>query len=148
MTNDQMHELARVGAQARLQAIEGERSAILQAFPNLGSTPTGASTNGAAVPRTARRRGGMSPSQRKAVSERMKAYWAKRRGERAGEARVDGASGTASATTKQPAKRKSGMSAEARRAHGERMRAYWAAKRAKKESGSAKRAGRKTGRKK
>jgi hypothetical protein len=145
VTNDQMQELARVGAQARLQAIDEERSAILRAFPALGSRPTPVSNNGSTAParRTVK---GMSPAQRRSVGERMKAYWAKRRGEKAG---ASGAAGdAASDTSSAPAKRKSSMSAEARKAQGERMRAYWAAKRAEKERGSGKRAGRKTGRKK
>jgi hypothetical protein len=137
-------ELARVGAQARLQAIDEERSAILRAFPALGSRPTPVSNNGSSAP-AGRKRKGMSASQRKAVGERMKAYWAKRRGEKAG---ASAPATNAASDTSAPAKRKSGMSAEARKAQGERMRAYWAAKRAEKERGSGKRAGRKTGRKK
>lgn len=102
--------------QARLQAIEEERRAIVEAFPDLGRSS--GRSNGASAP-AARRRKGMSPSQRKAVGLRMKAYWAKRR------------AGKAGAKKAAPnAKRKSGMSAEARKAQGERMRAYWAARRA------------------
>src|SRR3954469_5608388 len=105
MTNDQMHELARVGAQARLRAIDEERSAILRAFPALGSRPMSASNNGSTAP--ARRTGkGMSPAQRRAVGERMKAYWAKRRGENAGASAL--ATDAASDTSSAPAKRKSG----------------------------------------
>jgi hypothetical protein len=82
-TNDQMQELARLGAQARLQAIDENRSAILRAFPALGSRPTPISNNGSTAP--ARRTGkSMSPAQRRAVGERMRTYWAKRRGEKAG----------------------------------------------------------------
>jgi hypothetical protein len=146
MTNSQLQEYARFGAEARLHAIEEERDAIMRAFPDLGRSS--GRTNGAS-PLTARGQG-MSPSQRKAVGERMKAYWAKRRAEKV--RRVDSnalsASEASPAAAKQPSRRKSGMSAEARRAQGERMRAYWAARRAQKQAGSAKRAGRKTGGKK
>ena len=126
MTRSQLMEYARFGAQARLQAIEEERSAIVQAFPDLGRVSGG--SNGASAPAT-RGRKSMSPSQRKAVSERMKAYWAKRRGEKAG---IEGADTQTTAddtagSANQPSKRK-GMSADARKAQGERMRAYWAAR--------------------
>jgi hypothetical protein len=82
MTRSQLQEYARFGAQARLQAIEEERSAIIDAFPDLGRAS--GRSNGASSTVT-RRPKGMSPSQRKAVGERMKAYWAKRRGEKGGE---------------------------------------------------------------
>ena len=156
MTNDQMHELARVGAQARLHAISEERGAILREFPALRTGRTPASTNGSPAP-AGRKRKGMSPSQRKAVGERMKAYWAKRRGEKAGtaaadtQAASDGAASSARRPAKQPSKRK-GMSPAARKAQGERMRAYWAARRAEKGAGdgstTGSRNGRKAGRKK
>jgi hypothetical protein len=67
----------------------------------------------------------MSVAERKAVGRRMRAYWAKRRAEKAR---------TEKATAKP--KRKGGMSAEARKAQGERMRAYWAAKRAQRVDGA------------
>ena len=86
MTRDQMQQFARFGAEARLQAISQERDAILQAFPDLGraSAQANASLDGAAPARRAsapaRKRRRMSAAQRKAVGERMKAYWAKRTG--------------------------------------------------------------------
>jgi hypothetical protein len=119
MTSSQLQEFARFGAQARLQAIEEERNAIIRAFPDLGREP--GTSNGSSSPAT-RGRKGMSPSQRKAIGERMKAYWAKRRGEK----------GQTVAKTARKTKRKSGMSAEARKAQAERMRAYWATRRAEK----------------
>jgi hypothetical protein len=134
VTNDQMRELARLGAQARLQAIDEERSAILRAFPVLGSGRMTASNNGSSAP-LSRRRKGMSPAQRRMVGERMKAYWAKRRRENAGitGSATDGASDTSSA----PAKRKRGMSTEGRKSQGERMRVYSGNRRAKKDGTAA-----------
>jgi hypothetical protein len=123
MTSSQLQEFARFGAQARLQAIEEERNAIMRAFPDLGRSS--GTSNGASSPST-RGRKGMSPSQRKAVGERMKAYWAKRRGEK----------GQTVAKTARKTKRKGGMSAETRKAQGERMKAYWAAKRSQKVNGA------------
>ena len=89
-----MQDLARVGAQARLEALRAERDALLAAFPDLRGSSSGparaarARAGQAAVPaqRAAKRRGGMTPAQRKAVGERMRAYWAARRAEKAGAA--------------------------------------------------------------
>jgi hypothetical protein len=130
MTSSQLQQFARFGAQARLQAIEAERKAIVEAFPDL-RTLSG-STNGAA-PRVTRGRKGMSPSQRKAVGERMRAYWAMRRSDKA--ATTTSGSRTAADGTTGPPKQRSTrkrMSPATRTAHGERMRAYWAARRAAK----------------
>ena len=151
MMTIQIQELARVGAEARLRAIGEERQALLQAFPDLGngtspSTRTSSTAPSASPTPASRKRSGLSPAQRKAVGERIKAYWEKRRGEKA--AGADAVTDAASETPSAPVKRKSGMSADARKAQGERMRAYWAAKRAQKQANSTKRAGRKTGRKK
>jgi hypothetical protein len=75
----------------------------------------------APVARRARKRRRMSPAQRKAVGERMKAYWAKRRAKKAG----------AKQAAAKP-KRKRGMSAEARKRQGEGMKEYWAKRRQQK----------------
>ena len=118
MTTSQLHEFARLGAEARLKAISEEQEAILSTFPELrdGAVPARLTF---AAPRGRRRR--MSATERKAVGRRMKAYWAKRRAAKAG-------------VSKAPAKpkRKRGMSPAARKRQGERMKAYWAAKRAAK----------------
>jgi hypothetical protein len=66
----------------------------------------------------------MSAAERKAVGRRMRAYWAKRRAEKA----------AAKKATAKP-NRKSGMSTEARKRQAERMKAYWAARRAAKPDG-------------
>ena len=134
MTNAQIHELARVGAQARLDAIESERQAILQAFPTLGSQRA-ASRNGSPAP-AGRTRRGMSPSQRKAVGKRMKAYWASRRAEKAG-----GREAVSKTSQRQRPSRgtsgRRGMSAAARKARGERMRTSRAARKAGRNAAAA-----------
>jgi len=85
-----MQDLARVGAQARLDTLKAEQEALLTAFPDLRASSSGqgrparARASEAATPARARRRGGMSPAQRKAVGERMRAYWAARRAAKAG----------------------------------------------------------------
>ena len=78
----QLQRLARRGAQAVLEELEREAAAIRRAFPDLfggRARARKASGGGAASAGRARRRRGMSPAARKAVSERMKKYWAERR---------------------------------------------------------------------
>ncbi len=87
LKQDVLRNLARLGAQARLEQIEMERRAILATFPDLGARrgpgrpaaarAAQAQTPAAAKPRRRRRK--MNAAQRKEVSERMKRYWAERR---------------------------------------------------------------------
>ena len=71
-----LQRFARLGAEARLSELELERAAILRSFPDLArrGTRTGGGGGGAT-----RRRSNMSAAARKAVSVRMKKYWASRR---------------------------------------------------------------------
>jgi hypothetical protein len=74
-----------VGAEARLLQITQEAAAIYRAFPELrgrqGQLSRATPSDGNTSPGGARRRRSkMSAAQRKAVSERMKKYWAGRRG--------------------------------------------------------------------
>src|SRR3954447_15979570 len=103
-----MQELARVGAEARLRAIGEERAAILRAFPALGSRPIPAANNGSTAP-ARREREGMSAAQRRAGGERMKAYWGKRRAEKAGEATPKAQSAADTPATPTPASKRKGM---------------------------------------
>jgi hypothetical protein len=119
VTRTELHDFARAGAQARLQAILEERAAIIRMFPDLRTRRTADSLDGPGPLATrARRRRRMSAAERKAVGRRMRANWAKRRAEKTG----------AKKARLKPA-RKSGMSAEARKAQAERMKAYWAVRR-------------------
>ena len=81
----------------------------------------------------------MSAAERKAVGERMRAYWAKRRAAKAGESAPGSASASEAATK---------AMSPGRQAQAAKMRAYWAARRAEQQAGGRKRAGRKAGRKK
>ena len=80
-----LKDLARQGAIARLAELRAEEQAILKVFPDLknaGGKPGIAYTDDGTTlvankKRQGRRR--MSSAERKAVSVRMKAYWAKRR---------------------------------------------------------------------
>lgn len=95
LSKDDMRRFARLGAMRRLEDIRAEEAAIRAAFPELFSgdrpaprgakaatSPTGASAPAAsarAAAKKTRKRSTMSPAMRKAVSERMKKYWAGRR---------------------------------------------------------------------
>lgn len=88
LSKDDLRRFARLGAMRRLEDIRREEAAIRATFPELfdGNAPRRATPVAApAAPRAkkAAKRGGtrsnMSPAMRKAVSERMKKYWAGRR---------------------------------------------------------------------
>jgi hypothetical protein len=71
LSRELLRRFARAGAQARLEELRAEEAAIHRAFPGLSAKPRAANAG--------RRRGRMSAAARKAVSERMKKYWAERR---------------------------------------------------------------------
>jgi hypothetical protein len=75
-------ELARKGAQHRLTELKAELADLMKAFPHLeyGSAISPGVPRQTYKPAPAkRRRRGMSAAARKAVSARMKKYWAARR---------------------------------------------------------------------
>jgi len=78
--------LARLGAQARIAELIAEIDAILGAFPELGKAaarPGRRNVQAEINPVVSRRkRPRMSAAARKAVSQRMKRYWAERRAEK------------------------------------------------------------------
>ena len=116
------------GARARLLDLRAEMSKILSTFPQLGTDDSAARRSPrtarggnapAAAPRPRRRRT-MSAAERKAVSDRMRKYWAARRG--AGPAAPQGkpaakARGTRKnpASVNRPAKRQARRAAKVRR---------------------------------
>ena len=100
LSRDELQRLARLGAARRLEELRQEEAAIRAAFPDLedeGRAPRGAGRRGRRAKRAAaggaaaaageasaasksrRRRYKMSAAQKRAVSERMKKYWAARR---------------------------------------------------------------------
>ena len=86
-----LKEYARRGALARVEELRAELAEIYRAFPALRSAQGGrrragvsaAESEAAGTPgpgrRRSRRRSRMTAEQRKAVSARMKKYWAERR---------------------------------------------------------------------
>lgn len=83
LNREVLRRFAKLGAQARLEQIEMERKAILATFPDLvqrrGRTQGGTAPSPRVAAPTARRRRRMTAAQRKAVSERMRKYWAERK---------------------------------------------------------------------
>lgn len=82
LNQEQLRRLARLGAMARLEQLRQEEAAIRQEFPELfgrGRRAAAAAAPAAAASRGARKRRKMSAAGRKAVSERMRQYWAERR---------------------------------------------------------------------
>jgi hypothetical protein len=79
LNQDELRRLARLGAVTRLEQLKQEEANIRAEFPELFGRGRGARP--AAAPVKARRRAGkpMTASQKKAVSERMRKYWAERR---------------------------------------------------------------------
>ena len=79
MKNEELTRLARFGAAARLAELDRERAALLRVFPGLRAAGGSDTTGGP-------KRRGMSASARRAVSVRMKKYWAARRKAKAAKA--------------------------------------------------------------
>lgn len=124
------------GAEQRLEEIAAEAAAIHQAFPELRDRgQRRASAGVSAAAKSGRRsRGNMSAAQRKAVSERMRKYWAARREGAGGAASAGGAKagGTARAAKGASAGRRRGprkMSAAARKRISDAQKKRWAERR-------------------
>jgi hypothetical protein len=79
MKQDELLRLARIGAAARLAELDRERADLLRDFPGLRAASRAATGRDGGVPVRRRRRRGMSAAARRAVSIRMKKYWAARR---------------------------------------------------------------------
>jgi hypothetical protein len=78
-------ELAKKGATHRYQELKAELAALAKVFPHLryGSAVSPAMPDAVEEPKVRRRkRSKMSTAQKKAVSTRMKKYWAARRKEK------------------------------------------------------------------
>jgi len=87
----EVKRLALIGAQSRLEALRAEIATIVRAFPELSrGTAAAATAVGNDTPRKGRggrkRNWNMSDAQKRAVSERMKKYWAGRRKEKGAKA--------------------------------------------------------------
>jgi hypothetical protein len=75
LTTERLRELARTGAETALKRLRAEITAIERTFPELAS----GRRRRRVARRAAKRTRNMSAAARKAVSARMKRYWAERR---------------------------------------------------------------------
>jgi hypothetical protein len=82
LTTDRLRELARTGAEITLKSLRAEIIAIERAFPEL-RLAQGRRAARRSLKEAATRTRTMSAAARKAVSARMKRYWAERRRARA-----------------------------------------------------------------
>ena len=78
LTTDKIRELARAGAETTIKRLRAEIIAIERAFPEL-SLPRRRRAVRRAVNQAANSTRRMSTAAKKAVSARMKRYWAERR---------------------------------------------------------------------
>lgn len=78
MAKFDVNKYALLGAEARVAELNAELSEIYRAFPALRAR-RGRAAAGAGEPAARRRRKPMTAAQKKAVSIRMKKYWAGRR---------------------------------------------------------------------
>lgn len=77
IAESELRSFALVGARAKLNALQADVAALLATFPELrGGRAAGAS---ARTGRKPGRKRPMSAAEKKAVSERMRKYWAERR---------------------------------------------------------------------
>ena len=79
LKRNDLRKFARLGAKARLEELRQEEAAIRRAFPDLFSRQASAADASMGEGPRRRRRSRMSAAARKAVSERMRKYWAERR---------------------------------------------------------------------
>jgi hypothetical protein len=79
LNTEQLRRLARLGAIARLEQLKQEEAAIRAEFPELFGRGRRAAVTDVVKPGRRRGRRKMSSAARKAVSERMRKYWAERR---------------------------------------------------------------------
>lgn len=80
LNQDQLRRLARLGAVARLEQLRAEEAAIRAEFPELfGGRRGGEAAKTHRGGARKRQRPAMTEAQKKAVSERMRKYWAARR---------------------------------------------------------------------
>jgi hypothetical protein len=86
LSQQDVRQYALIGARTRLEALQAELNALLASFPELGRAGgrKAAAAPAAAAPtaRRKKRRYNMTAEQKKAVSERMKKFWASRRKEK------------------------------------------------------------------
>ena len=120
------------GAEARLLQLSQETETIHRLFPELRNADARKTEAAVPTPRAQVRRGGRrTAAQRKAVGERMKRYWAARRGGRdaAGTPSSDSPAKAAKAARETAKRSPRTMSPEARKRISDAQKARWAKQR-------------------
>ena len=84
LNQEQLRRLARLGAIARLDELKQEEAAIRKEFPELFGRGRKSASGKTSAGGAGGRKRAMSAANRKAVSERMRKYWAERRKAKAG----------------------------------------------------------------
>ena len=79
IADNELRGLALVGARARLSALQGELASLLATFPELRGGRASGATGQLFKRNKPGRKHPMSAAEKKAVSERMRKYWADRR---------------------------------------------------------------------
>lgn len=80
IADSELRIFALVGARARLAALQAEVASLLATFPELRGGKGAASSAGSQTPgQKPGRKRPMSAAEKKAVSDRMRKYWADRR---------------------------------------------------------------------
>jgi len=75
----ELRGFALVGARARLGALQAEVASLLATFPELRGGKAAATAGSLPTRKKSGRKRPMSAAEKKAVSERMRKYWADRR---------------------------------------------------------------------
>lgn len=79
IADSEVRRLALPGARARLSALQAEVASLLATFPELGGARGARASAGGATRKKPGRKRPMSAAEKKAVSERMRKYWADRK---------------------------------------------------------------------
>jgi hypothetical protein len=81
LSRQELRQLAKTGAQVRIKELDSQRMALLREFPELNSSSRSATVTRATAgrPRRTRRTRRFTAAQRRAISQRMKRFWAERR---------------------------------------------------------------------
>jgi hypothetical protein len=82
VSRSELLKLARTGAERRLNELQSEIASLLRLFPDLRRSRRGRPAGAAAGNGRARGRRGWTAAQRKAAADRMRKYWAARRGKK------------------------------------------------------------------
>ncbi len=108
LTPQQLRQFARLGAEARLAQLDAEIAAIKTMYPDLAHARAGGQATAKKQPAPAKRRKRyrMSPEARRAAAERMRKYWAERRGGKAEGQQAQAAAQKKAGAAKKTAKRK------------------------------------------